>query len=193
MPLPVLFNRICSSKLSTAALFLGIFSAPAFGEGAVEAVLAPQYAMQYKNEAWDSGFRKSYRLDFARISSGISLNIWFGQGLGYSDYGGVLRFFGTRNVISSVEELRLWYGLGVGGSYSNDFSSTVTGLGSSTAFSRILLNPFVRFTYDLNGWIAPLLEFSYEVGVARIGDNDGGSGLNHGFSIALGIAFEIER
>ncbi len=166
-------------------------------EGNVEAVIAPHYALQYKSEPWKSGIRNSFRLDFARISSGVSLNMIIGSGLGYTDYGGLLRFFGTHGFMG--DQLRLWYGVGIGATYTSGAATSVSGLSSKFSYTDVIVNPFVRLTYDLNGWVAPFVEVSWEPGVVYVGKENihyGGKDrplLRQAISFSMGVAFEVER
>jgi hypothetical protein len=177
------------------ALLLGIMGGGygAHAEESVEAILAPGIGFQRVSEKWKSGMRAQYSLDLARVSAGVSLNLVYGRGLGYADYGAVLRFFGHRTIVQSLEELSVWYGLGVGARYAGSVDAT-TGLSSTTQFGRAFLSPFTRVMYDLNGWIAPFIDLSFDFGVAGFGDSPSGlDSIKSGFVGFIGVAFEIER
>ncbi len=176
------------------ALSLLAWAPSAFSEGSVEAVIGPGIGLQKISESWKSGSRTQYSLDFARISAGVSLNVIYGSGLGYSDYGAILRLFGRREILPDSDKLSVWYGLGAGARYTSEMTAAVTGLSSSTAYGRALISPFARVLYDLNGWIAPFLEFSYDVAVYHFGDSPTGlDKLTNSFVGTIGVAIEIER
>jgi hypothetical protein len=179
--------------LTPAFLFM-LIALPAFSEGTVEAILGPGIGMQKISEDWKSGTRTQYSLDFARISAGVSLNVIYGKGLGYTDYGAVLRLFGKRDILPDSEKLTVWYGVGLGARYAGSVSTAVTGLASNTGFGRGFMSPFVRVLYDVNGWIAPFLEFSYDFGIVGFGDSPAGlDEIKSSFLASFGVAFEIER
>jgi len=181
-------------KVGCLGILCTLLSKPVFAEGTVDAVLGPAIGMQAISEQWGSGMRTQYSLDFARISAGVSLNAFYGTGLGYSDYGASLRIFGNYNFFSNLEELSFWFGAGAGARYVFDVSEATTDLPSSATFGRIHISPFTRVIYDFNGWVAPFLDLSYDIGVGRWGRQYTGlDNIKGGFVAALGIAIDIER
>jgi hypothetical protein len=184
-------HSLFKSGLLATSLLL---AAPVFADGTVEAILGPAIGLQKISETWKSGTRTQYSLDFARISAGVSLNVLFGTGLGYTDYGAVLRFFGKRDLLPSSEALSIWYGIGAGVRYAGSVDAAITGMASNTSFGRGFLSPFTRVLWDINGWVAPFMDLSYDFGIVRFGDDVAGvKKAKSSFSAVIGVAFEIER
>jgi hypothetical protein len=183
--------------LRVAATLLLALPMLASARDRIEAVIAPQVGLSFGHkEDHKSGSRQAFRLDFARISSGVSLNGHYGTGLDFTDFGAVLRIFDGYEI--SPDDLGatgIYYGLGFGAFYSPGFDKEITGTTKRLPFSDFLLNPFVRVQWDITGRFGLFVDVGYEFVPHREYWKDGSedTDIQNRFVFAVGIPIEVER
>jgi hypothetical protein len=186
-------------RLPLCALATAVVLSPslAFARERIEAVIAPQAGISFGHkEDHKSGSRQVLRLDFARISSGVSLNGHFGTGLDFTDFGATMRIFdGFEMSPDELGATGVYYGLGFGAFYSTGIDTDVTGNKKKQPFSDFMLSPFVRLQWDINGRFGIFTDISYEFVPHREFWKTGGedTDIQNRFVITLGIPIEVER
>jgi hypothetical protein len=140
---------------SSGLLSLGLISL--FCSGAKKAhsqevmtgYVAPIWAMRSQ----EGGSRTFFKVEFARLTRYISLDLRYGQGLGYQDYGGTLRFFRHWS-FGTDSGTGVSAGLGIGATSSSDFIES-------------FVNPFVRGVWDTRYGFGIVGEFGFEPIIQR--------------------------
>lgn len=184
----------CGTLSLMAVLFV---SEPAKARDRLEAVIAPQVGLSFgHDELAGKGSRQAFRLDFARISTGVSLNTHFGRGLDYIDFGGVLRLFdGLELSAEDWGSTAAYFGVGFGAFYSPGVALSTTKKDRKAPFTDFVVNPFTRVQWDINGRVGLFLDLSYEMVPHREYWKDGSNAgrVKHHFVVSLGVPIEIER
>jgi len=158
----------------------------------LEAIVAPQVSRTFGESQ-----RTRFGLDFYRVSAGGSLLAQYGTGEGYSDYALIFRLSGLKQFFGEPLSRGLIYGLGLGVTGSSGVDAAITGTAAKAGYSDVLINPYLRYLFDINGWVGPYLELGYEITASRfkwaehIEPNEPPSGGS--FVVGFGVAFEAER
>lgn len=138
-------SRICFSTIFAAGLFGSAALCHAEALDAYIGVLGGGIAALNGS---DKGVRAQGRLDFGYLSRYVSLDTRVGFGDSYTNFGGVLRFFGHIPFQSgSLTGISL--GMGAGAMYSTGSSTDPNG---NRKFVEPLINPFMRFVWDWGVW-----------------------------------------
>jgi hypothetical protein len=182
------------SRGLSMAFFLSAASLPAaYAQGndlGLEAIIAPHVSMSFGES------RTRFGVDFFRVSSGISLLAQYGTGSGYQDYSLIFRLSGLKQFFNEPLSRGLVYGVGAGMNYSAGVAEQLTQTPKPARFSDVLINPYARYLFDINGWIGPYLELGYEfVPYRHAWDSDLEplKPVSGRFVLGFGVAFEAER
>jgi hypothetical protein len=186
------FNK--SLALGALTLLAVAGSAPAAlaqsNDLGLEAIVAPHVDRSFGEEQ-----RTRFGLDFYRVSSRGSLLALYGTGANYNDYTLMFRIAGFKQFFGEPFSRGFIYGLGIGTSYSSGVPATLTATTEKVSFLDVLVNPYVRYLFDINGWVGPYLELGYQLTPMRASwpKDKALDPVSGKFILGFGIAIEAER
>jgi len=156
--------------------------------------VAPVAGFVHHFSAVEAGNRYMFRLDFARISQNISLDLRVGAGQDMVDFGGVLKFFHHWYFQApTTSATGLSAGLGAGAMVRSITATQQAG--GARGHRDILLTPFLRFLYDSTYGFGFFVDVGMEMVPKRTyttavpGALDTDSTFRNRFFFALGIPF----
>lgn len=157
----------------------------------LEAVVAPQLSRSFGEQP-----RTRIGLDFYRVSAGGSLLAQYGTGDDLVDYSLIFRLSGLKQFFGEPFSRGLIYGLGLGITGSPGVAKELTGTDKKAGYSDLVVNPYLRYLFDINGWVGPYLEVGYEFAAKRFKWASAYEPLEPGagvWNVGFGVAFEAER
>lgn len=109
----------------------------------MDAYLMPAFSYTQHLSSLESGGRMGGRMEFGRFGKNIALDVRFGTGTGYTDYGVAFKAFGHWDFGASQN-----MSVDLGGSAIVLYSKGYEEASIKQAFNDLGISPFVRFTYD---------------------------------------------
>jgi hypothetical protein len=178
--------------LGAAAFF--VFGAEQARADGMTGFVAPVAGFVLQTASVESGSRSMLRLDFARLTQNVSLDLRVGAGLSIVDFGGVLKFY-QHWYFNSPSQSATGISVGLGaGAMVRTVSAALRDAGTR-GYTDLLFHPFARFLYDTgSGWgffvdlgmdIVPKRMYSSELQGASRTDTT----LRNRFFVALGVPF----
>lgn len=158
----------------------------------LEAIVSPHFGFGITTS---QGSRTYYGLDFHRISSNISLLAVYGYSPGHWDMSAILRFSRQLKLFDEGLSSGLYLGIGAGGNYSPGAPRARTNTARRQPYSDAILNPFIRYLFDFNGWQGLYIETAYQYHYRFYLNKTTDADLKAPGHIMLGIgiSFEAER
>ena len=179
------------SSLTLAVLGASASALSQTNDLGLEAIVAPQLTRSFGELP-----RTRIGLDFYRVSAGGSLLAQYGTGDGLVDYSLTFRLAGLKQFFDEPFSRGLIYGVGLGITGSPGVAKELTGTDKKAGYSDLVVNPYFRYLFDINGWIGPYLEVGYEFAAKRFKwaaayePLEPGAGI---WNVGFGVAFEAER
>jgi hypothetical protein len=183
-----------SFRVSSLTFALLGASASSFAQSndlGLEAIVAPQLSRSFGDQP-----RTRIGLDFYRVSAGGSLLAQYGTGEGFVDYSLTFRLSDLKQFFGEPFSRGLIYGIGLGITGSPGIAKELTGTEEKAGYSDLVVNPYLRYLFDINGWVGPYLEVGYEFSAKRfkwaaaLEPLEAGAGI---WNVGFGVAFEAER
>jgi hypothetical protein len=186
-----LSHRFRLSSLSLAVLGASASSFAQSNDLGLEAIVAPQLSRSFGEQP-----RTRIGLDFYRVSAGGSLLAQYGTGEGLVDYSLTFRLSALKQFFGEPFSRGFIYGIGLGITGSPGVAKELTNTDKKAGYSDLVVNPYLRYLFDINGWVGPYLEFGYEFAAKRFKWAAAYEPLEPGagvWNLGFGIALEAER
>lgn len=117
-------------------------------------------AILHQFSSQEEGTRQNIKVEFARLRKWISIDARVGLGQGYSDFGGLFRFY-KHWKFDKDSATGISLGAGIGAMYSQGVSP-VAGEGRK-AFVDVIGAPFVRFIWDWGNGVGLGIDAEYQL------------------------------
>ncbi|MEO5667656.1 MAG: hypothetical protein ABIR96_06335 [Bdellovibrionota bacterium] len=189
--------RLRNASLALVALGLSTSAFAQKNDLGLEAIVAPVMTKTFGSDPYSR-----FGIEFFRVSSGGSLQVLYGKrtasdGSSYSDYAVAFRLSGLKQFFDEPFSRGLIYGLGLGITNTSGIPKELTNTSEKAAYADLFVNPYVRYLFDINGWVGPYLELGYEITATRFKMKKSVAPLeapSEGrFVLGFGLAFEAER
>ena len=167
------FLRHLKAPTLSAFAFICANGASVAHSGTLNAAIAPQVGTMYLNETRKSspttstlvhGYRYSVRVDFMSLSNNVSMNLTSGFGADYNDFGLQIRLYDLLQ-LGRTSASGLYYGAGVGASYSPGFK--VDPALKSVSFIDGIATAYLRLQWDTTAGFGFFTEVAYEAALSR--------------------------
>lgn len=139
--------------------------------------------MSTNDKVNNKDLRYGGRIDFVRLQKNIALDLRYGTGLDYVDYGAAFKLFHHFG-FASTNATGLSMGVGFGGNYSSGFE------GQDVAFSEMFVPAFARILLDFGMGLGFVIEGEYNAVLSRqaVSGPDFPSGTLNRYYIGAGLA-----